>query len=360
MRSELLKRFDTFIGPLLVRLFKKGRQGAACHSPGSALLIRPGGIGDAVLLVPAIRALQNAHPGCAIDILAESRNASLFGLVPGIRKVYRYHTLAGLGAAFTRRYDLAIDTEQWYRLSAVVARLTRAPMRIGFASNERERLFTHPVSYSLEQFEASSFFRLLEPLGIKAQVDIAIPFLTLPGAAVEAAQVLLAPLAGKPFLAVFPGASILEKQWGTGNFRALAVKLAAGGGKVVIVGGEDTRAAGEEIAKDGIALNLAGRSSLAVSGAILSRAQLLVGGDSGVLHLASALGVPIVSIFGPSDPVKWGPKSETDRVISRGLFCSPCSSFGTTPKCPSRTRCLGEIAVAEVAQACEALLASKC
>ena len=353
MRSQLLKQFDAIAGPLLVRLFKDAGSGATRLSPSSALFIRPGGIGDAVLLVPAIKALQRAHPGCAIDILADSRNASLFGLVPGIRNVYKYHTLAGLGAALTGRYHLVIDTEQWYRLSAVVARLTRAPMLIGFATNERERMFTHRICYSQEEYEARSFFKLLEPLGVSAPIDISTPFLFLPAAATESAEGLLAPLSGEPFITVFPGASVPQKQWGIENFRALADEFASKGMSLVIVGGEDTQTAGEEIARGGLALNLAGKASLAETAALIGKGRVLVSGDSGLLHIAAGLGTPTVSLFGPSDPRKWGPKGEQHQVFSLESSCAPCSRFGTIPPCADSVRCLSLITVAEVVAAVE-------
>jgi len=349
MNADSLKRLDSLVGPLLTRLFSK-RRAEDLPAPRSALFIRPGGIGDAVLLVPALRALQAACPGCQIDILAESRNAAVFAFCPGLGAVHRYDSLPGLAAALLGDYDLVVDTEQWYRLSALLARLSRARMLVGFATNERARLFTHPVPYSLEQYEALSFFRLLEPLRIAAPAVVEAPFLTLPGTARRAAEELLAPLSGEPFLTIFPGASVPEKQWGIGNFRALAERLAAGGIRPVIVGGEDTRAAGEEICRGGIALNLAGRASLAVTAALLGQGRVLVSGDSGLLHIAAGLGTPTVSLFGPSDPRKWSPQGAQHVVFSCQADCAPCSRFGTIPPCDSGVRCM-DAAPAEVAEA---------
>lgn len=351
MNADLLKRLDGLVGPLVVRLLGKGGTRPPPAAPGSVLVIRPGGIGDAILLVPALRALAAAYPGCRIDLLAERRNAAAFLFCSCLAKVHCYDTVSGLSAALLGRYDLVIDTEQWYRLSAVVARLTRAPMRIGFATNDRQRLFTHPVSYSQNQYEACSFFRLLQPLGVSAPGEIATPFLTLPVAAAEAAAGLLAPLAGKPYLTVFPGASLAEKQWGTENFKALIAILAQAGIAVVLVGGEDTRGAGEEIARGGVALNLAGKASLTETAALIGKGRALVSGDSGLLHIAVGLGTPTVSLFGPSDPLKWGPKGGEDRLLRAEQSCAPCSSFGTIPPCTGRAVCLSAITPGEVAEA---------
>ena len=341
MKATLLKRLDTVVGPILTRLFCKAGAAEVDAPPRSVLFIRPGGIGDAILLLPALRAMQAAYPGCRIDLLAEQRNAAAFLLIPGIRTVHRYDSPSGLAAVLRAHYDLVIDTEQWYRLSAIIARALRAPRSIGFATNERGRLFSHPVQYSQQEYEACSFFRLLRPLGIEPPKEIEVPFITLPAAAVAAARALLAPIGGKAFVAMFPGASIPEKEWGTGNFRAVASTLAAAGIAVVIVGGADTRDAGDRIAEGGLALNLAGKGSLLESAALIDAARVLVSGDSGLLHIAAGLGTPTVSLFGPSDPAKWSPKGERHQVFGSELPCAPCSRFGTVPKCTGPERCMG-------------------
>jgi ADP-heptose:LPS heptosyltransferase len=100
--------------------------------------------------------------------------------------------------------------------------------------------------------------------------------------------------------------------------------------------------------RGGGGLNLAGRTTLAETGAVVARSALLVSGDSGVLHLAVGLGIPTVSLFGPGIAAKWGPKGEGDVAVNHRLPCSPCTRFGTTPPCPVQARCLSEITVTEV------------
>ncbi|HEX2769795.1 MAG TPA: glycosyltransferase family 9 protein [Geobacteraceae bacterium] len=163
-KIEILKRIDSILGKMAVRLWSVPCQQVTGTS--SFLLIRPGGIGDAVLLAPAIRALRRAYPEATIDLLAERRNSGIFSLVPEVNKVFHYDAPRELMAALRRRYDVVIDTEQWHRLSAVVARLTGAQVSIGFATNERSRLFTHHIPYSQDEYEAISFLNLLMPLGI--------------------------------------------------------------------------------------------------------------------------------------------------------------------------------------------------
>ncbi|MCP3177414.1 glycosyltransferase family 9 protein [Desulfuromonas sp. KJ2020] len=310
------------------------------------MFVRPGGIGDAVHLVPSIQALKRAYPAATIDILAEKRNAAVFALCPQVNHLFHYDRPAEFFSVMRRRYDVIIDTEQWHRLSAIVARLIRSNFKIGFATNERQRMCTHPVEYSHDDYEMKSFAHLLAPLGLSCDMEIQSPFLVVPELAKARAQELLAPLTA-PFVTLFPGASISERRWGTANFKSLAERLLHSGLNVVVVGGWEDRQAGTDIVIDG-GLNLAGCTSLPETAAVLQRSALLVSGDSGVLHLAVGCGTPSVSLFGPGIATKWAPKGEHHRVINLGVDCSPCTRFGTTPPCLSGARCIKDISVDEV------------
>ena len=325
-------------------------------APRRLLLIRPGGIGDAVLLVPAILALKKKYPHAEITVLAERRNGAAFALCPAADRVLFYDAAGGLLRAMRGGYDVVIDTEQWHRLSAVVARLAGARISIGFATNERRRLFSHGVGYSHDDYEAASFFHLLAPLGIAPSDRLPPPFLAVPGAALARADALIAPLSGTRFVTLFPGASIAERRWGGERFAAVAKRLAAGGVPVVVLGGRDEADEGELVVRGAGGLNLAGVTTLAETAAVIARSALLLSGDSGILHIAVGLGIPTVSLFGPGIEAKWGPKGAGDTVLNKRLPCSPCTRFGTTPRCPTRARCLSEITVAEVAAAVAELL----
>ncbi len=355
MPTRLLKWLDGVLGRLVARILPSAK------SPKMALLrrllvIRPGGIGDAVLLIPALLALKERFPEAEITVLAERRNGSVFSLCAAVDRLLLYDNPSDLLQALRGGYDVVIDSEQWHRLSAVVARLTRAPVSIGFATNDRKRLFAHHIAYSHDDYEALSFFRLLQPLGIAPPAVLGIPFLAVPEQAARQAAELLAPLSGKRLVAIFPGGSIAERRWGAGRFRELARTLAASGVAVAVVGGRADAAAGDLIAGEGRGVNLAGMTSLAETAAVIARSALLVSGDSGVLHIAVGLGVATVSLFGPGIESKWGPKGEGNLVLNRRLSCSPCTSFGTTPPCPGTARCLSELAPGEVANAVADLL----
>ncbi|GAB7026517.1 glycosyltransferase family 9 protein [Geotalea toluenoxydans] len=350
----MLKLVDRLVG-VGVKIWSPRTYVRSFSSPQRILLIRPGGIGDAILLIPTINAIKHAYSDCVIDILAERRNASVFELAQGVRTVYRYDAIADLSTVLCHRYDVVIDTEQWYRLSAVVARLVRAPVKIGFGTNERACQFTHPVSYSLDDHEKESFLSLLHPLDIAIPAVSRPPFLHIPETAVHAVSSLLEGVA--QYVALFPGASVREKRWGKDRFVFLAAKLAPQK-KVVVIGGREDVSIGDEIAREG-GVNLAGRTSLLETAAIIAQADVLVSGDSGVLHLAAGLDVPSVALFGPSSIAKWAPQGSSGSVVSARAACSPCSLYGTIPPCRHNVRCMDDITVDQVISAIESVIAGQ-
>ena len=354
-----MKCIDRLAGTLLTGLLPAPAAAPVPDAPASLLLVRPGGIGDAVHLIAAVRAIRNKLPNAAIDILAEKRNASIFALSGDVRRVRRYDIPSEFLSLFRESYDIVIDSEQWHRLSAVVSRLTRGRFLIGFDTNERRRLFNFTVPYSHEDYEADSFLRLLEPLGVTAEKRAALPWLTVPsGAAARGAQ-LLEPFHGRRFVAMFPGASIPERRWGADRFRGVAEMLAEAGIPTVVVGGAEDADDGEEIVGGLGGINLAGKTSMPETAAVIDRCAVLVSGDSGILHVGVGLGRPTVSLFGPGIAAKWAPTGEKHVVIDRRLSCSPCTRFGYTPRCAIGARCMTEISAEEVFSAAVLLINRK-
>lgn len=349
MKPSFLKSVDGIVGRFAIHLTPPPRIRDYPKSEiRSILIIRPGGIGDAALLAPTIYALQQSYPLAHIHILAEKRNGGTFSLIPGIACLRLYDTSTGLLDTLRTSYDLVIDTEQWHRLSALIARLSGAPIVIGFDTNDRRRMFTHTVPYSHDTYEVDSFLNLLSPLGISGDHDNDAPFLFSPESALQQASSLLYPLQEAPFVAIFPGASIRERRWGGDRFREVVRHLEMKGFRTVVIGGREDRELGDEIVAGSSALNLTGSTSLAGTAAIIASSRLLLSGDSGVLHIGVGMGVKTVSLFGPGIAAKWAPRGSRHMVIDRGLRCSPCTRFGTTPPCPNNVSCLGSITPEEV------------
>jgi len=354
-RIELLKSLDSVLGRFGAALLPAAKL-TDIPDPKKILIIRPGGIGDAVLLIPTITRLHRAYPAAAISILAEDRNASIFMLSPFEPSVYRYNKPAELAKTLFLKPDLLIDTEQWHRLTAIINRLCRPTYSIGYASNqERQRLFSAVIPYDHDKYEGQSFFDLLAPLGINATFPKET-FLTIPDHFLQQTAKIL-PVAGA-FAALFPGASIPQRRWGNERFRAVVKSLANKNIPVIVIGGPEDRQGGEKIvAGISTAHNLAGRTSLLETAAIIKQSAILISGDSGILHIGVGLGKPTVSLFGPGIALKWSPRGSKHIVINKNLPCSPCTKFGYTAQCPRNAACMRAITVEEVITAALDLLA---
>jgi len=198
---------------------------------------------------------------------------------------------------------------------------------------------------------------LLRPLGEKTSADAETPLLLISAKLSEYIKRYLLPLAGKRLIAVFPGGSIKQKQWGKDNFRDTIKLLVQRGYGIVLVGGKDDTLLAEEIAGSlPSVVNVCGKLSLDETAAMIKETFLLVSGDSGIMHIASALGIRVLALFGPSNSTKWAPWLERSAIISHQISCSPCSRFGYTPMCKYDLTCMKRITVNEVVEQALSLL----
>lgn len=361
-QRDVFKTIDRFMGGALVGLFRSPKTGSAPEllpRIRTLLVIRPGGMGDAVLLIPLLQAIRRRFPSATITVLAERRNAEVFGLTPNlVSEVLCYDRIGDVLRVLGRRYDAVIDTEQWYRLSAVAARLIRTERRIGFATNDRRRLFNFPVAYDQQRYETDNFLALLTGLtGEFLRPDPDRPFLT--GRDAFPGHHLGEPRERIPVtVLIAPGAAYPEKQWGPEKFRQLAEWLAENGYSAGLIGGSaDVRLAGD-IMKGLPVRNFTGQTPLRETARLIATAALVIGGDSVALHLAAAFGTPSVALFGPTSPSQWAPRGKGHRTLYHPPPCSPCSRFGHIPPCPYEVECLKRVTIEEVFAAVREILPS--
>jgi heptosyltransferase I len=335
------------------------------------LVIRLGSLGDVVRTRFALPGLRELYPRARIDWLVEDRSAAgLVGAadVDEIIAVPRRELRPGRPAAWVRvaaraiadlrarRYDLAVDFHRVLK-SALLARLARIPQRVGygpgFARDGSARLLTHRAQISplhLPRFERNA--ALVRYLGGEAPERV--PALRLD----PALRAALPPLPER-YAVLHPGTSpgTLYKRWPLDRFAAVARGLAREHGlRSLITWGpvKGEREAAERIAAaaEGAADLAPATSSLGVLLAILERAALFVGSDSGPVHLASLCGRPQVVLFGPTDPIENAPfPGVVHAVVRSEVGCSPCREG-----CPSRT-CMAAVAVEAVLDGARRVLA---
>jgi ADP-heptose:LPS heptosyltransferase len=257
---------------------------------------------------------------------------------------------------------VAIDTEQFHYFSALMALLSRAPLRIGFKiSPGRNLLYSHLVNYDLEGYEADQFMRLLGPLGITgpAMVEGCLKVDTgvLPP---DVVRQLEAFGTATRLVVLHAGSTSRYKLWAAERVAELITSLGRDSALAfVLLGSGGEREVAESVLRqvrlENRTLSLTGDLTVAQSAAVIRRAALYVGGDSGLAHVALALGVPTVVWFGPSDSQKWGVSDQRHRIVRKPLACAPCFIFGYHKLCRT-VACMDAIGVEDVLQSCRAIL----
>jgi heptosyltransferase-2 len=302
------------------------------------LLRLPNWLGDVVMAAPTVAAVARALPGARISARVIAPFVPLARLLPGVHDAEPALDVRGVrGALAARRalrpmdYDAVVVFPRSLR-AAVAPRLARIPVRVGFGGTGRRLLLTHRVTgwKPLRSAHRSRFYGSLAlPFGVVPDGPLA---LAAPAPALEAADRLLARLGRRgerPLVALEPGARYgPAKCWPPERFGELAKMLLAQGLDVVTVGTAATRSVEEQVARlagPGM-LRAAGRTDdlLALIG-LLARSALLVTNDTGPMHLAAALGVPTLALFGATDPNVSGPRGPGRRVVLMDPEpCSPC------------------------------------
>lgn len=321
---------------------------------GRILVIRPGGLGDAILMRPMLDALRESFPGARLDVLAERRNAAALRIGNPDLAVLCYderpwRLLRQLRAT---RYDLIIDTEQYHHLSVLLANWLRPRWLCGFATLGRERLHTHPVAHAESDYEALSFLRLAECVtGRHYPFEPDRPFVAADDVSLAWADDALADAAGRRVVAITPGAGGAYRIWPAQRYADVARWLAGRGYYVALLGGADAVGRARVIAAAcdrGSSRDFTAQTTLAQTAALLRRSALSVSADTGVLHLAYGLGTPTVALFGPGLHRKWAPPGRNHRIVRTGLPCSPCTLLGRVPPCPIGVACMQDMAVPQV------------
>ncbi len=318
------------------------------------LIVRLGSLGDVVHAIPAVAALRARHPGARIDWIVDPRYADLVGLVDGVDRVIPFDPRAGWGQLLTtarqlrrERYDAAIDLQGLIK-SAVLARAAGARRTIGFARADlREPLASILYTETHDSGHVSHVIHkglaLMRATGVE-QTAVAFP-LRLPAA--------------KPggYVLINPGAAWPNKRWPPERFGELAAAIRERHGlrSVVLWGpGEESAAAAVAAASRGAA-ELAPLTSITDIVAIAKGASLMVSGDTGPLHIAAAVGTPIVALFGPTRAERNGPWSPSDISLTRFDHCV-CHY---ERRCRRGYPCIDDILVDDVIAAVERRLAAR-
>lgn len=318
------------------------------------LVVGPSWVGDTVLSQPLLRLLKARHPGAQIDYLAPPWTLPLLARMPEVRAGIENPFGHGALQLAARRklgrslragaYDQAVVLPNTFK-SALIPWFAGIPVRSGMRGEVRWGLLN-----DLHRLDAQALPQMVQRFAALAlPAGAAMPALPPPALTSSAADqaALLARLhldRGKPAVVFCPGAEYgPAKRWPAAHFAALARNLAARGCTVWLVGSPRDHAVAENIVQssDGACINLCGRTSIAEAVDLLAAARFIVTNDSGLMHVAAAVGRPLVALYGSSSPQFTPPLSAQARIVSLNVECSPC--FART--CPlGHFKCLNDLA----------------
>ncbi|HEX4601249.1 MAG TPA: glycosyltransferase family 9 protein [Gemmatimonadales bacterium] len=327
------------------------------------LLVRFSSIGDILLTTPLVRALARRHPEARLvyvtkramaPLIADNRHvAEVVTLEPHEPLRHLARRLRGVGP--THGLDLHGSVRSAALRLFVPCRWT------GYRKRKSAR--TLLISTKLDWYRtrvpvAERYFEAARQLDTRP--DGGPPEFALGRGAIERAAGWLAArgLGAARLAALAPGAAHATKRWPVAQWSALVERLRGAGYRAVVVGGPEDRGLAQHLVTAGAAASAAGEFSLQETGALLARAGVVVSGDTGVMHMATAVGAPVVALFGPTvEQFGFFPYRAPSVVLERALDCRPCSATGTAA-CPlGHHRCLADIAPADVAAAVARLVA---
>lgn len=345
--------------------------------PTRILLLRLERIGDLLMTREAIASARELWPGATIDLAVGSWNAPIAGWLPVDRvDVVDVPWLAREGTGLSwpallthargwarHRYDLVINFEPDIR-SNLLACCSSAPRRVGYWTAGGGALLTDALAYDPARHVADNAARLLAAVSPRATVlTSTVAPLSADEASLAAARAVLAEAPeGGPLVGVHVSGGRESKQWHLDHFARVARTLAELDAATIVL----TGAAGDRPLVDRVAralegtpvVDTAGRLDLPGTAALLSQLRVLVTGDTGPMHLAAAMGTPVVALFGPSDPRRYGPLGDGHHVLRVQLPCSPCGQVRLPPeRCRGHVPdCMDGITVERVVAAARAVL----
>ena len=318
-------------------------------------------IGDVVMTFPAIAAVRETLPKARITVLVKPWVADLVRMHPAVDEVVVYERPGrhdGLGGLLTlarelreKRFDAAILLQNAIE-AAILARLARIPVRAGYSTDARGLLLTHPVERTPQiktVHQSLYYLEMLKALGFRSSGG------SLRIAATEQQRLSAERLMGqfgiagcRPLVGISPGAAYgPAKRWFPERFAAVADRLTERFScPVLLFGSAGDRSSTEAVqsAAKSALIDIAGKTNLGDAIALIARCDLFVTNDSGLMHVAGALGVPTVAIFGSTNPQTTYPLGDRTLLIRRPVDCSPCLK----KDCPTDFRCMDLVTVDEV------------
>jgi heptosyltransferase-2 len=328
------------------------------------ILVRgPNWIGDAVMCTPALAALRSGFPHAQITLLVNATVAELLKNNPHLDRIRVYDKAGehrGLVGKFklsqelsSESYDLAVLFQNAFE-AALLAKLAKIPIRYGYPTDGRGFLLTHhsPLPRAACH-QVEYYLHLLKPLGWSGDSRRLWLATTDEENAAAKEYIRSHGIDGEVSVGINPGATYgAAKRWSTERYALLSDRLIESQkARIVIFGGPGEEDLGRAISSQmkHPAMVLSGRLTVRELMAMIRQCALFITNDSGPMHIAAAFGIPLVAIFGPTDPQTTSPLGEKSLILRKPVDCSPC----LLRECPIDHRCMTRMTVDEVFEAAE-------
>jgi ADP-heptose:LPS heptosyltransferase len=329
-------------------------------NPRRILLLRLERVGDLVMVLEAIAMVRAMAPDAAIDLVVGSWNRAVADLIPAVTSIETLNApwiapegsglswsalVARAKAWRTKQYDLAINFEPDIRGNLLLA-LSGASRRVGFVSGGGGAALTDAMTPDPRAHIAENAKALVERAfaSLEAPAARLVPSLNVPEhARRRAAELVRPPRHGIPLIGIQPATGRRIKEWDPVRFAEIGAELArTRGASVVLIGSVSDKPVIDAVRaawpSDVPVTELPPDVDLVLLAAALERLTLFITGDTGPMHLAAAVGTPVLAIFGPSLPTRYAPLSSKSRVVRIDIPCSPCNLMRRPPE-----RCVGHV-----------------
>ena len=333
------------------------------------LVIKIAAIGDFLMATPALRALKFSSSIHSVTLLAGHSIAAVVQGNPHLDKIYYLDDARIFKGSFwaklsevlkiswrlrREKFDLGFNFHRDWRFNIILF-LAGCKKRIGFARGRKSWLLSAGVAIEGVKHHIFHYCDLLKGFGIFC-LDFKMEFPLAEAMQIAAVEKFLQPEKLIDYVVLAPGgaANVKEemdsRRWGAENYAALAGLLIGNGRRVVLLGsGSDQKIADSIKAAQPEVIDFCGKTSLTEAAALMKKARLVVCNDSGLMHLAAAVGARIIAIFGPTHPDEKKPLSAGNIAVWKGeeLECSPCYHDGRFPECEHRS-CFSKISPQEI------------
>ncbi len=359
-----MKRLDKWIGcPLLfvLGILHRNRKAIDLNTIDTPriALIKTAAIGDTIILSAMVDEIKRQYPRSCITVICSHNNLSMVKLIRGVDDIFVFEMKRPLQSVSALRglehFDLLMDFGPWPRINAVISWIVHADYKVGFKRAHMHRHYTYDqwVEHLDSVHEIDNYRNILRTAGIQ-------PIGLLPTFESEKHDVM----ENTPYAVfhLYPGGSrAKQKSWSEGNWITLGIALYQKYHiQILFSGGKADHFAVETIVKQlkkhgVVADNIAGKYSLEEMIGILEKARLVVSVDTGIMHLAAAVHVPLVALQGPTSKKRWGPLSDRAVVVRAKEQCQPCISLGFESNCDNPI-CMQNITVDMVIERVKPLL----